>query len=124
MVRKVRSFFEVREPPKHPKEDQMSAECCDQPFTMSSTNGPNLREAASYQRTSMEEVSKGDSSISELKMDLDKRSTPNLASTPTTCVEDNDYANPSKPLFFLQLENTNTLALPYNIQGQVHGNAP
>jgi len=37
----------------------MSIECCELTFTMSRTNGPNLGEVASYQRTSMEEVSKG-----------------------------------------------------------------
>lgn len=104
----------------------MSVESCDQTCSMSSTNGPNSREAASCQRMSMEEVSKGDSSIRDLKMDLDKYSTtPDTESTPTVCAEDSGYPNAcTPPVFFLQLANSNILALLSNIQGQVPTDAP
>lgn len=79
----------------------MSVESCDQTCSVSRTNGPNSREAASCQRMSMEEVSKGDSSIRDLKMDLDKYSTtPDTESTPTACAEDNGYLNACTPPVF------------------------
>ncbi|KAJ8431469.1 hypothetical protein Cgig2_033983 [Carnegiea gigantea] len=90
-------FFEVEEPSKPLKEDQTSVDGCDQTFFMSSTNGPNLRKEASCPRMSTEVVTKGDSMIRDLKMELDKcNTTLDTESTPTTYAEDDSIAKAGK----------------------------